>query len=235
MKRLVFTILLSLLLLDVFSCRSYTSDFDLDALLAPYAGSIQVSNDNPYIVVRPENAVAGLIFYPGGLVEYQSYLPLMIKCAQKGIACFIVQMPSDFAIMDMNAALRVLERYGDIASWYIGGHSLGGAMAASFAAAHTDRFEGLVLMAAYSTENLKGSGLRVLSVYGSRDGVLNMKNYEKYRKNLTDDAVELVIEGGNHGQFGNYGFQAGDNEALVSADVQQELTAEAVGKLCVGQ
>ena len=216
-----------------FSCSSYTSDFDFEALKAECTeNGITLSNDNPYIVLMPKNTSSGLIFYPGGLVSYESYLPLMVKFAKKGIACFLVQMPSDFAILDSYAAYRVQQRYTEINKWYIGGHSLGGAMAASYASSHAKDFTGLVLLAAYSTNDLSSSSLKVLSIYGSLDGVLNRSKYNTYKSNLPSDYTEVIIEGGNHGQFGNYGFQSGDNAATITSDSQQTQTATALATFC---
>ena len=101
-------------------------------------------------------------------------------------------------------------------------------MAASYVSKHTEDFEGLVLLAAYSTENLSDSGLKVLSLYGSEDGVLNREKYEEYQSNLPEDTVEYVIEGGNHAGFGSYGEQEGDGEAEISQEEQIEVTVEKI-------
>ena len=85
-------------------------------------------------------------------------------------------MPCNLAVLDSNAADGIAEQYPDIETWFIGGHSLGGAMAASYAAGHSDELDGLILLAAYSTEDLSGSDLAVLSIYGSEDQVLNRGN-----------------------------------------------------------
>ena len=101
-------------------------------------------------------------------------------------------MPDDFAILNMNTAYRVQKRYPQISNWYIAGHSLGGAMAASYVASHQNDFAGLILLAAYSTSDISESNLKVLSVYGSQDGVLNMANYEKYRPNLPSEGNGFI-------------------------------------------
>ena len=217
--------------LAFFSCKSYSSDFVPDLLLSECGTDISISNDDPYIVVMPENAEAAMVFMPGGLVEYQSYLPLMVKCAKKGIACFIVRVPGDFSILNTSAASRVIKRYPQFTRWYIAGHSLGGAMAATYAEKHSDELEGLILLAAYSVDDLTKTGLRVLSVYGSNDGVLNREKYEACKVNLPEGSTELVIEGGNHGQFGNYGEQKGDGEATITSEEQQNKTADAIAAL----
>ena len=117
------------------------------------------------------------------------------------------------------------------AHYYVGGHSLGGAMAGSFAAGHAEELDGLVLLASYATSDLSESGLAVLSAYGSEDGVLNRESYAKNYGHLPADTQELVIAGGNHAQFGDYGAQAGDGTAQISAEEQQALTAEAIAAL----
>ena len=65
-------------------------------------------------------------------------------------------------------------------------------MAASFSASHDEEVEALVLLAAYSTEDLNGLDMDVYSFYGSEDKVLNMEKYEEYRGNLPEDVVEEV-------------------------------------------
>jgi len=102
----------------------------------------------------PERPLAGLIFYPGGKVEHTAYAPLLRACAEQGILCVLVRMPCNLAVLNINGADGIRERFPEIDRWYIGGHSLGGAMAASYAAEHVGELDGLVLLAAYSTEDL---------------------------------------------------------------------------------
>ena len=109
--------------------------------------------------------------------------------------------------------------------WYIGGHSLGGAMAASYAANHSEQLTGVILFAAYPTKMLDAS-LTEISIYGSEDGVLNMQNVGAGKAYAPDAFYEYVIEGGNHAQFGNYGKQKGDGEAAISAQEQQRRTVD---------
>ena len=86
----------------------------------------------------------------------------------------------------------------------------------------------LVLLAAYSTADLTDSGLRVYSTYGSEDGVLNCEKYEADRINLPQDTTETVIDGGCHAGFGSYGAQKGDGAPVISAEEQQQQTADAL-------
>ena len=92
---------------------------------------------------------SAMVFYPGAKVEEISYAPLMKQLAANGLDCYLVTMPGNLAIFGMNKATDVMTAY-KYKHWYIGGHSLGGAMAASYAADHADELDGLLLLAAYS-------------------------------------------------------------------------------------
>lgn len=221
-------------------CAFYVSDYyralpeALAVVSEPAEGIIVTEEKNDRIVFEPEDALAGLIFYPGGKVQYESYAPLMEALAEEGILCVLLHMPGNLAVLDMNAADGVKEQFPKVERWYIGGHSLGGTMAASYAAGHADEFEGLILLASYTTENLKESGLKVISVYGSEDGVLNRSEYEKCLENLPDDFFEHAIAGGNHAFFGSYGLQDGDGTATITNEEQKEAAVEAIlGQLFV--
>lgn len=177
----------------------------------------------------------GLIFYPGGKVAVEAYAPLMNKLAEEGITCVLLEMPLNLAVLDSDAAEGIEEILPDVERWYVGGHSLGGAMAASYAADHVEEVEGLILLAAYSMKDLIHSGLDVISIYGSEDQVLNRQSYEENRKNLPDDAVEVIIEGGNHAQFGDYGVQEGDGTAMIEGEEQLNQTTEKIAQLIFGE
>lgn len=217
-------------------CAVYVSDYyraDAEAIAA-FATVNPVSSETPdgsTVVYTPENAKAGLIFYPGGKVEYTAYEPLMRACADSGLLCVLVEMPFNLAVLDMNAADGIREQYPEIESWYIGGHSLGGSMAASYLSAHTEDFDGLILLGAYSTADLSQTDLNVLSVYGSEDLVLNREKYDSNKVNLPADFIEIVIEGGCHAGFGLYGAQNGDGIPTLSSEEQIRRTADEIAKL----
>ena len=184
-----------------------------------------VEVEDSQIMYVPENAKTGLIFYPGGKVEYESYAPLMKALAEEGILCVLLHMPGNLAVLDVDAADGVQQMYPEVKAWYIGGHSLGGAMAASYVGEHIGDYEGLLLLAAYSTADLSDSDLNVVSLYGSEDKVLKMETYEENKSNLPEDFVEFVIEGGCHSGFAYYGEQDGDGIPTIS---QKEQIAKIV-------
>lgn len=218
---LVFYLLL-FLILTVYSGRARSGAFS--SLEADSNMSVTYETNN-LLLLTPEKPRAGIIFYPGAFVQFEAYGPLMRKCAERGYACFIVRMPLNLAVLNRDGAKEVKDYYTGISHWFLAGHSMGAAMAASYGAEHPEDYDGLVLLAGYSEEDLSDSGLDVLSIYGSRDGVLNMEKYRKYKSNLPDSFEEYVIEGGNHAFFGDYGDQSGDREALISREEQMDRTA----------
>lgn len=224
--------ILAILLAIAIASGVYVNDYyhaDASASVALQSDAIvTVSEQDGSWIFAPDEPTAGLIFYPGGKVENTAYAPLLHDLAADGIFCVLVKMPCNLAVLDMNAADRIVEKFPQIDSWYISGHSLGGAMAASYAAKHSDSLDGLVLLAAYSTADLKDSGLRVYTTYGSEDGVLNREKLEANRGNLPQDTIETVINGGCHAGFGSYESQKGDGEPTISAEEQQQQTSDAV-------
>ena len=129
----VFLFLLTVLLAVYVAFGIYFSDYyhtdpAEDALVSDRFVSVSEQNGN--WVFAPESPTAGLIFYPGGKVENTSYAPLLHDLADDGILCVLVKMPCNLAVLDMNAADSIPERFSEVTDWYIGGHSLGGAMAA---------------------------------------------------------------------------------------------------------
>ena len=226
-------IALAVLLLAAAAILFYTADYshaDASALRVLEEGvpGVNIEQASDRIVFTPEAPKAGLIFYPGGKVEYKAYAPLMAELSKEGILCILLKMPLNLAVFDINAAAGIPAEYPQIEYWMLAGHSLGGAMAASFAAKHTNELDSLVLLAAYSTADLTKSGLDVLSIYGSEDGVLNREKYEKYRPNLPADVRETVIDGGCHAYFGAYGAQKGDGTPRITREEQIAQTVSAI-------
>ena len=160
------------------------------------------------------------VFYPGGKVEETAYAPLLHSLAGGGIDVCLVKMPLHLAVLDTNAADRILAGCA-YRSCYIGGHSLGGAVAANYAAVHD--LDGVILLAAYPTKTVDEP---MLLLCGSEDGVVKRDRLAKSGR--YGEVREVVIEGGNHAGFGNYGAQNGDNAPTISSEEQQRQTAEAI-------
>lgn len=224
-----------LVIIFTVGCVIYINDYyhaDVSAMETMELGrEIEgITLEDGKIIWEPEGAAKGLIFYPGGKVEYTAYVPLMQACAEQNILCVLVEMPFHLAVLDKNAADGIQENYPEIQEWYIGGHSLGGAMAASYLADHTDQYAGLLLLGAYATEDLSQTSLKTLSVFGSEDHVMNHEKYDKNRENLPENFTETIIEGGCHAYFGVYGSQEGDGIPTISNEEQIRDTAAAISE-----
>lgn len=205
------------------SCQiSAISEFSFDESITKTEISEKIT------VYSPEHPSAGLIFYPGGKVDHAAYEPLLMACAERGILCAITEMPLRLAILDTNAAEGIQESFPQINTWYIGGHSLGGSAAAMYLGDHADSFDGLILLGSYSTTDLSQTGLKVLSVYGSEDYVLNVEKYEECKSNLPSHFTENIIEGGCHAYFRVYGNQDGDGTPTISVSEQIIQTANLI-------
>ena len=209
----------------------YHADPDAAEAFSSSQEAIQVTIGDSTIVFEPQTAEAGLILYPGGKVEHTAYIPLMRACASKGILCVLVEMPFRLAVFDVNAAEGIQQQYPEVQRWYIGGHSLGGSMAAAYLEEHSEDFSGLVLLGSYSTADLSKTNLDVLSVYGSEDQVMNREKYAENKANLPESTTEIIIEGGCHAYFGMYGPQSGDGIPTLTNEEQIDLTAKKIAEL----
>ena len=237
-KRKIFIIVTSALLvlaIIIGACAIYLGDYyraDNEAIGAFLSQGTQWKEEpDGRIVFEPEGVTKGFIFYPGGKVEHTAYVPLMQTCSEQGILCILIEMPFNLAVFDMNAAEGIQEEYPEIEEWYIGGHSLGGSMAASYLEKNAEDYDGLILLGSYSTADLSDTGLDVLSIYGSEDKVLNHEKYADNKSNLPDDFTEIVIDGGCHAYFGMYGAQDGDGTPTITSEEQINKTADEIAKL----
>ena len=227
-------IIVSVVLLLVAACVCYVQDYyRSDEIAQQYlaeSGSIKIEETENGLFLDGPGMENALIFYPGAKVEYTAYVPLLCQVAENGMDVFLVKMPCNFAFLGKNSADDILENY-EYSYWFLGGHSLGGAMAAAYVAEHRDSLDGLILLAAYPTKSLQAEGLSVLSLYGSEDGVLNMDKVEQGRKYMPTAYTEICIQGGNHAQFGNYGVQKKDGVATITREEQQSQAVTEISKM----
>ena len=191
---------------------------------------VQVNTDQWLAFSRTDvEPTVGLIFYPGGRVNPQAYAPFAHDIAAEGYQVVIVPMPLNLAVFGIESAQDVIAAYPAVEKWAIGGHSLGGSMAARFVYDHADLVDGLVLWASYpeASRDLSTSDLVVTSIYGTLDGLATVSDIENTHTLLPESATMVALEGGNHAQFGWYGDQAGDNPATLSHEEQQAQTVAA--------
>jgi len=197
--------------------------------------NVTVKENGNFVVFTPTSntPITGFILYPGGHVDYRSYAPVAQEIASRGYMVSIVQMPLSLAVFGISRADDVIAAYPDMRYWVVGGHSLGGSMAASYAQNHHDTVQGLVLWASYpvNSDDLSSTSLKGLSTYGSNDQVLNRDNFNATVSLLPPGTIMQVIQGGNHAQFGNYGLQPGDGTATISDTDQQMQAADLTVRL----
>lgn len=235
-KHLKILIPLAVVALIVIASIIYVSDYYIaDPEVEIYVngehcGQVAVFADGDRIIFTPENPEVGLIFYPGGKVEFTAYAPLLESLAEEGVMCILLKMPLNLAVLDQNAASGIVEQYPEIDKWYMCGHSLGGAMAASHVNNSTGKYDGIILLAAYSTKDIATDTDSALIIYGSNDEVLNRSKFEKYKSNLPSNSSFVEIEGGCHAYFGNYGAQSGDGEPAITRQEQQRITRDEIIK-----
>ena len=230
MKKKSIIIIIIILLIAIFAYGIYyANDYYHadDAALNCINGTENVSvikTDNGLLLDGPGNDTA-LIFYPGAKIEYTSYLPLLTQVSDEGVDCFLVDMPVNLALLGKNSADDIIDKY-NYTHYVMSGHSLGGYVAAQYIN-ETNNTDALILLAGYSDKSVDKP---VLSIYGSQDKVLNMETYRDNLPFISNNLSEVVIDGGNHEQVGNYGVHPEeDGTAKISSQEQQkEMTDEII-------
>ncbi len=231
-KRVALALLLVLLLaLAGFAAWAYTPLGPMPEALAALRSDAAVQVEtSPWLTFTPVGSqpTTGFIIYPGGRVDARSYAPVARAIAERGYLVVIVPMPFNLAVFNPAAADRVIAAHPEIKRWAVGGHSLGGAMAANYAYTHPDAVQGLVLWASYPASNnsLAGRSLRAITIYGTEDGLATPDKIEASFPLLPANTRVAAIWGGNHAGFGWYGPQGGDGQATITRAEQQ---AQVVG------
>ncbi len=230
-KYIVNKLLLTVMLVGVFNACTYLPEPQ------DVAPAFSITENNQYIqITHGNNIETGIIFYPGGLVDAHAYIPALtagntVSVNQKeALQSFIVKMPANLAVLDAQAAVKIVEDNPHITQWYIAGHSLGGAMACTAVNKNQDLFEGLILMAAYPAGKVDLSNWtgKVLSLRGSNDGLTTQQDIDDRKNQLPDSTIYITIEGGNHAGFGAYGEQKNDGINELETPSQIDLTIMAI-------
>jgi hypothetical protein len=172
----------------------------------------------------------GFIIYPGARVSPEAYAPLAKSLADSGYLVSISRLNLNFAFFESKAADQIIAAYPEISTWVIGGHSLGGVVAASYAANNPQLIDGLVLLASYpaGSNDLSETSVEVLSIYGNKDGLSTIEEVRSAAEILPEQTRWVKIEGGNHSGFGYYGDQKGDLPATITKEAQQKIILESI-------
>ena len=251
-------LLLVLVVTGIIAFKIYTTNYyradlsiieNIEEVLSGKVHSYSDKNGTVFIPEKQE-IKAVIVFYPGGKVEYSSYNGLMYELASRGYLCLLTRMPENLAVLKINAVDTLTASYPDFTAkvadvdWYIAGHSLGGVAAcahignnntiaksstpASTSSVAKKGYTGVILCASYPTVDLSDTDLRLLSIYGSNDKVLDMEQYEASKKLWPIDSEECVIQGGIHSYFGSYGIQDKDGVPEITNYEQITQTADII-------
>jgi pimeloyl-ACP methyl ester carboxylesterase len=237
-KRIVIRVLAGLALLIMLASAGFViwaldaNELGADAAAALNSDAdVTVQTEGDQIVFTPAaaEAVTGLIFYPGGRVDYRAYAPVLRRVAEAGYPVILLRVPLNLAVFDVNRAGEVKQAHPQIRNWVVAGHSLGGSMAAAYAYQQPEAVDGLVMWAAYPAESndLSARPLPVLSISAANDGLATPDKIAASRAFLPASTQFVVVEGGNHAQFGDYGQQDGDGQAQIPAEEQWAQVAQA--------
>ena len=241
----------------IYTSHYYAMDQDITTVITnEYADRVLVYSNDAGMAFFPKdkNFRAIIVYYPGGKVEYTAYESLMYKLSARGFICLLPKMPENIALLDIKAVDTLVpqdeatRQIADSLDWYMAGHSLGGAAATKYLSdAYIEqisenskesdadkekltRYKGLILCGSYPPYDLTATDLRLLSIYGSNDGVLNMESYEEDKAYWPEDSTEYEIEGGIHSYFGCYGIQEGDGDPSISNEEQLDITVDVIDR-----
>ncbi|MED3787704.1 alpha/beta hydrolase [Peribacillus frigoritolerans] len=229
MKKVIKYILVSIILLMIiafgafyiWSEQTYKPSDELYALV----GKGDIKKENGFVTFEPtKTKKVGIVLYPGAKVEPEAYGYYAKELSKEGYTVVIPNVRFIFALFDKNKATEAKDTYPEVEKWYVAGHSLGGVAASAFAYENPKEVEGIILLGSYPSDSNDFSKMKVpmLSLYAEHDGLSTVEKILKTKHLLSKEANMHKIAGGNHGQFGVYGKQKGDNEATISAKKQQE-------------
>jgi hypothetical protein len=196
------------------------------ALAALESDSKVTVTQGEYVTFLPANSqpTQAFVFYPGGHVDHRAYAVPLRKIAEQGYLVMLLPVRLNLAFFEVNAADMVIPDFPEIENWVVGGHSLGG-VAASLYAKENVNLDGAVYWASYPADAaLQNADLEVSSIYGTLDN--GFDSMQASSSLLPTATVFVVIKGGNHSQFGDYGLQPGDHEATISREERQAIAVE---------
>lgn len=221
-----------LLMLGLTGCKTY---HPMEQATEAMAGSdqVSVSEDSQAIYFVPASAQSqGFIFYPGAGIKPAGYAPMALQVAEAGFTVAVAKFPLNLAVLAPNRAEAIRGNFPDVTHWVLGGHSLGGVMAARYLKGNPDDavLNGLIMLAAYpaNSDNLSSSAFNAISLFASEDQLTKTTDIDNTRDLMPPNTLFVEIDGGNHAQFGWYGPQDGDGSALISRQDQALIVQDQI-------
>ncbi|MCB9414282.1 MAG: alpha/beta hydrolase [Actinobacteria bacterium] len=195
----------------------------ITAWLAPYEAdpvpTAATQTANTGILLMPQDpGDTGVAFIPGALVDPRAYEQIFAPVVAAGYPVFIVKPPLGVAFTVPDAVADAEVAAPEVEQWVIAGHSLGGAVASD----QLDNAAGLMLLGSYPIGDISSQEIPVLSVSGSNDAFTTPQDIEQSMADLPDGTTFVVVEGGIHAYFGDYGLQRGDGSPGIPREQAQE-------------
>jgi hypothetical protein len=197
---------------------------------------VHVSSFEDHWIFRPSvpPRASGLLFFPGAVVDPVAYAPLARAAAEAGHLTILVRVPRRGMLGGAETpgliprARTLMKAFPEVGAWLVAGHSRGGEIAARFGRDQPGALAGLLLIATSHPRDfsLAHAAFKVTRLSGSHDGLASPEKLVANRPNLPAGTRLIVVDGGNHSQFGWYGFQPGDRFALMPRAEQQRRTLE---------
>lgn len=191
---------------------------------------VELDDQGDVVVLRPTGASddRGLVFLAGAKVDPQAYAATFQEVAAEGTTVVIVKPFLNLAILERRPLDAFTDHAPEVGSWAVGGHSMGGVKACSYA--ESGEVDALVLLASYCSGDALAdrTDLDVISVSGTQDGLATPEKIDDSLADLPAGTEVVRIDGASHAQFGDYGVQPGDNAPSISDEEARERISEAL-------
>lgn len=193
---------------------------------AAHDTAFTLSESADSVVLAPHDpSGVGLVFFAGARVEPAAYAGKLSGLAEAGVTVVIARPTLNFALFDARPLSEFEAAAPEVTRWYVGGHSLGGVKACSYAAAAQDAVAGLVLFGSYCNDDISSTSIPVLTLVGEHDGLSTPAKVADAAHLLPPTAQTVQIPGSTHAQFGDYGPQPGDGTSTTTdAQVRDAIT-----------
>lgn len=204
-----------------------------EAIAALASDASVAVEEGRYLVFRPQAGEPrmGVIFYPGANSDVRGYAPVLRRIAAAGYFVVDVPMPLEFAFLAPNRALDVQAAFPEIRHWALVGHSLGGAMAASFAYNHPDAITGLVIWDSFPAPNNSLAAWKrpVWHIHRATPDGAPPSAFTERRPLFPSDSRWVPIPGGIHMYFGAFegGGYTEDWEPSIPREQQHDTAVAA--------
>ena len=178
----------------------------------------------------------GLLFLPGALVDPVAYAPLARAVAEAGFLALILEIPRRGAFGGADdpqlraRAATLMQNSNTALRWVLAGHSRGAVIVSELASRNPEGLAGVILIGTSHPRDVSLAALRVpiMKIFGTLDGLATVGEVMANQDKLPASTEWVEVTGGNHSQFGWYGFQPGDRRAIITPAQQRDQMIQSV-------